>query len=68
MQRAAKMYKDCQHLLILDLNGCSSGRSTAVLTCTVAVCSLWMCGKVKFSLEQAMKTQRGSRGIAVLFL
>jgi hypothetical protein len=24
--------------------------------------------KVKFSLEQAMKTQRGSRGIALLFL
>jgi hypothetical protein len=24
--------------------------------------------KVKFSLEQAMKAQRGSRGIAVLFL
>jgi hypothetical protein len=25
-------------------------------------------GKVKFSLEQAMKAQRGSRGIALLFL
>jgi hypothetical protein len=25
-------------------------------------------GKGKFTLEQAMKTQRGSRGIAVLFL
>jgi hypothetical protein len=25
-------------------------------------------GKVKFSLQQAMKAQRGSRGIAVLFL
>jgi hypothetical protein len=24
--------------------------------------------KVKFSLEQAMKAQRGSRGIALLFL
>jgi hypothetical protein len=24
--------------------------------------------KVKFSLEQAMKAQRGSRGIAILFL
>jgi hypothetical protein len=24
--------------------------------------------KVKFSLEQAMKAQRGSRGIAVLFI
>jgi hypothetical protein len=24
--------------------------------------------KVKFALEQAMKTQRGSRGIALLFL
>jgi hypothetical protein len=24
--------------------------------------------KVKFTLEQAMKAQRGSRGIAVLFL
>ena len=24
--------------------------------------------KVKFTLEQAMKTQRGSRGIALLFL
>jgi hypothetical protein len=27
-----------------------------------------VCKKVKFALEQAMKTQRGSRGIAVLFL
>ena len=25
-------------------------------------------GKVKFSLEQATKAQRGSRGIALLFL
>jgi hypothetical protein len=25
-------------------------------------------GKVKFTLEQAMKAQRGSRGIALLFL
>jgi hypothetical protein len=24
-------------------------------------------GKVKFTLEQAMKAQRGSRGIAILF-
>jgi hypothetical protein len=28
----------------------------------------WMCKKVKFTLEQAMKAQRGSRGIALLFL
>jgi hypothetical protein len=27
----------------------------------------WVKVKVKFSLEQAMKAQRGSRGIAVLF-
>jgi hypothetical protein len=32
-----------------------------------AVCSLKKV-KVKFSLEQAMKAQRGSRGIALLFL
>jgi hypothetical protein len=25
-------------------------------------------GKVKFTLEQAMKAQRGSKGIALLFL
>jgi hypothetical protein len=29
---------------------------------------LRMVKKVKFSLEQAMKAQRGSRGIALLFL
>jgi hypothetical protein len=28
----------------------------------------WLKVKVKFSLEQAMKAQRGSRGIALLFL
>jgi hypothetical protein len=27
-----------------------------------------LCKKVKFSLEQATKAQRGSRGIALLFL
>jgi hypothetical protein len=28
----------------------------------------WVKVKVKFSLEQAMKAQRGSKGIALLFL
>jgi hypothetical protein len=28
----------------------------------------WVKVKVKFSLERAMKAQRGSRGIALLFL
>jgi hypothetical protein len=34
------------------------------------VCRKWNIGKVKvnFSLEQAMKAQRRSRGIAILFL
>ena len=30
--------------------------------------SLYVTVKVKFTLEQATKTQRGSRGIALLFL
>jgi hypothetical protein len=29
---------------------------------------LWVKVKVKLSLQQAMKAQRGSRGIALLFL
>jgi hypothetical protein len=36
----------------------------------LACCYFTFCkvkGKVKFTLEQAMKAQRGSRGIAVLF-
>jgi hypothetical protein len=35
---------------------------------TLALDSMQNIGKVNFSLEQAMKAQRGSRGISPLFL
>ena len=37
---------------------------------SVTICTLIVCvkGKGKFALEQAMKTHRGSRDIALLFL
>jgi hypothetical protein len=45
----------------LPLEGGSQGSSVDTVTERPAV-------KVKFTLEQAMKTQRGSRGISLLFL
>ena len=45
----------CQFMKIFS----EAGEETRTQSCKV---------KVKFSLEQAMKAQRGSRGIAVLFL
>jgi hypothetical protein len=36
--------------------------------CVCVLISNWVKAKVKFTLEEAMKAQRGSRGVALLFV
>jgi hypothetical protein len=58
------MLKSCKdlHLVIEDIGGIDLIQKLSVWRAII----LENC-KVKFTLEQAMKTQRGSRGIALLF-
>jgi hypothetical protein len=56
---------------LLPLPGIKSqflGHPAHTLVTILACCPSSLKVKVKFSLEQAMKAQRGSRGIALLFL